>query len=159
MAKLFFPRLAYHAESLQEQTKEGLNHIWASARKTTTKWPLCPAKTQISLGICKWWMLSFLTPAHGRVPGHPPVWSESFLSASCMRAWGNLGSLAAHWVHSEESDQPGHPSKDWLDWADAQPRLIWVFAGRAGHFVGFVVRRLILFVHWKHKEPEVFILK
>ena len=29
----------------------------------------------------------------------------------------------------------------WSDWADAQadPRLIWVFAGRTDHFVGFVM--------------------
>ena len=38
-----------------------------------TKWPVCPAKTQISLGIC-------------------PVWSESSLST-----WRKLGSLATHW--------------------------------------------------------------
>ena len=42
-----------------------------------------PAKTQISLGI-------------------RPVWSVSSLSA-----WRKLGSLATHWVHSE----------DWSDWA------------------------------------------
>ena len=54
-----------------------------------------PAKTQISLGIC-------------------PVWSESSLST-----WRKLGSLATHWVPSEDSDQTGR-----------MPRLIWVFAGR-----------------------------
>ena len=54
-----------------------------------------PAKTQISLGICL-------------------VWSETSLSA-----WRKLGSLATHWVHSEDSDQTGR-----------MPRLIWVFAGR-----------------------------
>ena len=54
-----------------------------------------PAKTQISLG-------------------NHPVWSESSLSA-----WRNLGSLATHWAHSEDSDQNGR-----------MPRLIWVFAGR-----------------------------
>ena len=54
-----------------------------------------PAKTQISLGI-------------------RPVWSESSLSA-----WRKLGSLATHWVHSEDSDQTGR-----------MPRLIWVFTGR-----------------------------
>ena len=43
-----------------------------------------------------------------------PVWSESSLSA-----WRNLGSLATHWAHSEDSDQTGR-----------MPRLIWVFAGR-----------------------------
>ena len=55
-----------------------------------TKWHVHPAKTQISL------------VTH-------PVWSESSLSA-----WRKLGSLATHWVHSEDSDQTG--------W-------IWVFAG------------------------------
>ena len=53
------------------------------------------AKIQISLGI-------------------RPVWSESSLSA-----WRKLGPLAIHWVHSEDSDQPGR-----------MPRLIWVFAAR-----------------------------
>ena len=59
-----------------------------------TKWHVRPAKTQISLGI-------------------RPVWSESSLSA-----WRKLGSLATHWVHSEDSDQTGR-----------MPRLIWVFDG------------------------------
>ena len=68
-----------------------------------TKWPLRPAKTQISLCI-------------------RPVWSESFLSA-----WRNIGSSATHWAHCEDSDQTGR-----------MPRLIWVFAGHKGHFVGFV---------------------
>ena len=47
------------------------------------------------------------------------------------------------------SDQPGHlPSlislplmvtKDHLMWTAKTPRLIWVFAGCIGHFVGFIV--------------------
>ena len=57
-----------------------------------------------------------------------PVWSESSLSA-----WRKLGSLVAHCAHSEGSDHTGR-----------MPRLIWVFAGRTCHFVGFVVRRLKL---------------
>ena len=61
--------------------------------------------------------------------GIRPVWSESSLSA-----WRKLGSLATYWAHSEDSDQTG-----WV------PRLIWVFAGRTCHFVGFVMRRLIYF--------------
>ena len=44
----------------------------------STKWPVSPTKTQISLGI-------------------RPVWSESSLSA-----WRKLGSLATHWAHSED---------------------------------------------------------
>ena len=52
----------------------------------TTKWHVCPAKTQISLGI-------------------RPIWSESSLSA--WRKLGSLGSLRTHWTHSEDSDQTG----------------------------------------------------
>ena len=53
-------------------------------------------------------------PAKTDQPGHPPVWSESSLSA-----WWKFGSLATHWAHNEDSDQTGR-----------MPRLIWVFAGR-----------------------------
>ena len=59
--------------------------------------------------------------------GIRPVWSESLLSA-----WRKLGSLATHRAHSEDSDQTVRI-----------PRLISVFAGHKGHFVGFVMRRLI----------------
>ena len=59
--------------------------------------------------------------------GIRPVWSETSLSA-----WRNLGSLAIHSAYSEDSDQSGRI-----------PRLIWVFAGRTCHFVGFVMRRLL----------------
>ena len=50
----------------------------------TNKMSVGPAKTQISLGI-------------------RPIWSESSLST-----WRNLGSLATHWVHREDSDQTAH---------------------------------------------------
>ena len=59
-----------------------------------TKWHARPVKTQISLGI-------------------RPVCSESLLSA-----WRKLGSLATHWVHSEDSDQ-----------SLRMARLIWCFPG------------------------------
>ena len=59
----------------------------------TNKVTMRPAKTQISLGICQVW------------------------SASSPSPWRNLGSLATHQVHSEDSDQTG-----WM------PRLIWVLA-------------------------------
>ena len=86
-------------------------HYYLSRLMTKpTKWHVCPAKTQISPGIL-------------------PVWSESSLSA--LR---NIGSLATHWAHSEDSDQTGR-----------MPRLIRVFDGRTLIlFVGFVMRRLIL---------------
>ena len=54
------------------------------------------------------------------------VWSEASLSAR-----RRCGSLAIHWAHSDDSYQTGQ-----------MPRLIWVFAGRTCHFVGFVMRRL-----------------
>ena len=59
-------------------------------------------------------------------PGHSPSLIRGF--AVRMK---NLGSLPTHWAHSEDSDQSGR-----------MRRLIWVFAGRKGHFVGFVVLRL-----------------
>ena len=46
--------------------------------------------------------------------------------------WRKLWSLATLWAPSKYSDQ-----------AELMPRLIWVFAGRTGHFVGFVMRWLI----------------
>ena len=60
-------------------------HLQNMSRFVTkpTKWRVCPAKTQISLGI-------------------HPVWSASLLSA-----WRKLRSLATHWVHNENSDQTG----------------------------------------------------
>ena len=65
--------------------------------------------------------------------GIRPVWSESSLST-----WRNIGPLTACLAHSE----------NWSDRADAQ--VIWVFAGRTCHFVGFVVWRLISLFHWVH---------
>ena len=56
--------------------------------------------------------------------GISTVWSVS--------AWRKLGSWATHWAHSKDSDQTGQ-----------MPRLIWVFAGRTCHFVGFVMAQLV----------------
>ena len=61
-------------------------------------------------------------------PGHPPSLIRVF--AVHMRKAESLAIIRAH---SEASDQTGR-----------MPRLICVFAGRKGHFVGFVMRRLIL---------------
>ena len=85
-------------------------HIHEPRHDKTNKMSVRPAKTQISLGI-------------------RPVWSESSLSA-----WRNLGSLASHWAHSEDSDQTGR-----------MPRLIWVFAGRTHILLGLSCRGSYLF--------------
>ena len=44
-------------------------------------------------------------------------------------------------VSKEDSDQAGQPK---TNQTGRMPRLIWVFAGRTNHFVGFVMERLIL---------------
>ena len=73
--------------------------IWNEPRhEKTNKLSVCPAKTQMSLGI-------------------RPVWSESSLSA-----WGNLWSLAVHWTHSDDSDQTGRMPR--LIWVFAGCTLI-----------------------------------
>ena len=82
------------------------SHLSRSTTKPT-KWPVRPAKTHVSLDI-------------------HPVWPESSLSA-----WRNIGSLAAQWAHSEDSDHTGGCP----GWS--------VFAGRTGHIVDFVMLRLI----------------
>ena len=58
-------------------------------------------------------------------PVHPP----SLISLHCPHK-ETLGPHT-HWAHCEDSDQTG-----WI------PRLICVFAGHKGHFVGFVMRWL-----------------
>ena len=61
-----------------------------------------------------------------------PVWSESSLCAQWIaKDWSFLH------ADSEDSDQTG-----WM------PRLIWVFAGRTCHFVGFVMRWLKCLCGW-----------
>ena len=69
-----------------------------------------------------------------------PVWSESSLSA-----WRKLGSSATI-KRTAKTDQTGQ-----------MPRLIWVFAGRTCHFVGFVMRQLIYYSFYPkicHKNLE-----
>ena len=60
-------------------------------------------------------------------PGHPPC-EQSFLLCAL---WIAKNPSFIH-ADSEDSDQTGQ-----------MPRLIWVFAGRTCHFVGFVMRQLI----------------
>ena len=58
-------------------------------------------------------------------PGHPP----SLIRVFAVRAMGSWGSNVSSCGQR----------RLWSDWR--MPRLIWVFAGRTGHFVGFVMRR------------------
>ena len=54
------------------------------------------------------------------------AWASAQSDQSSQSAWRKLVFLAIYWVQSKDSDQPGH-----------LPRLIWVFAWRKCHFVGF----------------------
>ena len=69
----------FHLQVYQGNQKQ----IWAAALQKPTKWSVRPAKTHISLGIC-------------------PVWSDSSLST-----WRRIGTLATHWVYSQDFDQSG----------------------------------------------------
>ena len=77
-----------------------------------------------------------------RLMTKPTKWlcAQRRLRSAWAFAQSDQSSLCAQWVakdprflhaDSENSDQTG-----WM------PRLIWVFAGRRCHFVGFVMRRL-----------------
>ena len=76
-------------------------------------------------------VLFLLEPPHDKTNKMTarPVWSESSLCAQWVAK--KLRFLHAD---SEDSDQTMR-----------MPRLIWVFAGRTCHFVGFVMRRLVCF--------------
>ena len=89
------------------------------------KWPVRPVKTQINLGIRTVWSAS----EDSNQPGHPrPVWSESSLSAQWI-------AKDPRFLHADSEDfvQTGR-----------MPRLIWDFVRRTDHFVGFVMRQLLL---------------
>ena len=63
------------------------------------------------------------------------AWASAQTDQSSLSALLHIGSLATHRARSEGSDQTG-----WIS------RLIWVFARRICHFVGFVVLWLIYIV-------------
>ena len=78
-----------------QSQKSNMENLFKPPHDKTSSVAVRPAKTQISLGGC-------------------PVWS-----AASLCAWRKVWSLATHWTHSEDSDQPGR-----------MPRLIWVFVVR-----------------------------
>ena len=74
------------------------------------------------------------------------AWASAQSDQSSLSAWWKLGPLATHWAHSKDSDQL------WSDWADAQADLSLHWAH--SHFVGFVMRRLMLFEPWLSQTYE-----
>ena len=69
----------------------------------------------------------WLRPAKTQISlGICPVWS--------VFACAQLVPKDQNFLHADSKD---------ADQTGRMPRLIWVFAGRTGHFVGFVMRRLM----------------
>ena len=96
-----------------------------------TKWHVHPEKTQISLGIRPVWSVFTVRIKKACVLSYP------------LSAQQRLIRLHAD---SEDSDQTGR-----------MPRLIWVFAWRTCHFVGFVMRQLIFVINsriWETAIPQ-----
>ena len=62
--------------------------------------------------------------------------------ASTQSDQSDQSSLCAQWVAKDPSYF--HADSEDADQTGRMPRLIWVFAGRTCHFVGFVTRRLII---------------
>ena len=102
---IFWPHLA-----IRSILKNIRSIIWAASWQTN-KVSVCPAKTQISLGI-------------------RPVWSESSLSA--WSAWRKLGPLATYWAHSEFSDQTWRMPR--LIWIFAGRTATLLVLSRGGSF-------------------------
>ena len=86
------------------------SYNWSRLMTKPIKWPVRPAKTQISLGI-------------------RPDWSESLLST-----WRNYGSLATHRAPSEDSDQTGQNVQADLSLWWAHKSFCW-FCHAAAHSV------------------------
>ena len=68
------------------------------------------------------------------------AWASAQSDQSSLSTWRKIMFLATHIAVSEDSDQTR-----WM------PRLIWVFAGRTGNCVGFVMRQLMKTCLWKNR--------
>ena len=72
-----------------------------------TKWHVHPAKTQISLGIHPVWSVQNQQNGVCAQWRLRSAWASIQSDQSSRSAWRNLGFLATHWAHSEDSDQTG----------------------------------------------------
>ena len=63
------------------------------------------------------------------------------LRSALASAQSDQSSLCAQWVAKDPNFL--HADSEGSDQTGRMPRLIWIFAGRTCHFVGFVMRRLI----------------
>ena len=108
-----------------------------------TKRPVRPAKTLIRLGGCRMkraWILSYPLSAQRL------LWSDW-----ADAAWRELGFLATHWAHSEDSDH----------WADAAWRELGFLATHWAHsedWSGFVTRRMDGWVRVLHPFNSISVI-
>ena len=71
-----------------------------------------------------------------------------------IRRLRSKSSLCAQWVAKDPSFL--HGDSEGSDQTGRMPRLIWVFAGRTFHFVGFVMRWIISAFIFEWSPPEVY---
>ena len=72
------------------------------------------------------------------------------LRSAWASAQSDKSSLCAYWVAKDRSFL--HADSDDSDQTRRMPRLIWVFAGRTCHFVGFVTRRLKFYICCRNRK-------
>ena len=104
---------------VSEAEQTGLSLTWSKTPKTG--FLVTRLKYQRYLFF---WLGSFRDKSNGGGDTNEPRHDKltKWLCAqqeSSLSTWRNLGVLATHWAHSEDSDQTGR-----------MPRLIWVLAGR-----------------------------
>ena len=78
-------------------------------------------------------------------PQHEKTTKWSACPAKTQITWASAqsdqSSLCTQWIAKDQSFL--HEDSNDSDQSGWMPRLIWVFAGCTGHFVGFVIRRLM----------------
>ena len=82
----------------------------------------------------------------------PTTWlcTQRRLRSAWSSAQSDQSSLCGQWVAKDPSFL--HADREDSDQTGRMPRLIWVFAGCTCHFVGFVMRRLILLSEMEHHK-------
>ena len=88
---------------------------------------VCICWTHYSAGKRYWFDLSHLMTKPTELPVHAAM--------TLIRLGGSESSLCAQWVAKDPRFL--HADSEYSDQTWQMPRLIWVFAGRKGHFVGF----------------------
>ena len=78
------------------------------------------------------------------------------LRSACAPAQSDQSSLCARWVAKDPSFL--HADSEDSYQSGRMPRLIWVFAGRTCHFVGFVMIRLTSSFPWDYSRCHLILI-